>query len=435
MLAGSLAQRFPALRNRDFAIFWAAHVVSRMGTQMRDVALGWHLYMLTRSPVALGMLGAARVVPILTLALGGGVMADAFDRRRMMFVTHSVFTLSAAALSWLTARGDATPGLLYGMVALAAAVSAFDNPARQALTVNLLPKEDVSNGLTLGIFGWQLATVVGPALGGVLLAATSPQAIYGIDAASFLAVLIALAVIRPRPRESLALSNEAPAAVSLGAVVEALQFLRTRPVLVWLMVIDFLATFFGGSLLLMPIFAAEIFKVGEWGLGLLASAPAVGALIASAWMSTRPPVRRYGVTVLGSVLVYGVCVAGFGASPWFPMALLLLAGSGAADTVSTVVRQVVRQTLTPDELRGRMTGINMMFFVSGPQLGEVEAGFVAKLTSARFSVMSGGLACVVVSLALAVMAPGIRRLEREEKRPDGACGGRDNSSGHRSTIV
>jgi MFS family permease len=412
-----IRSRLPALQHRDFAIFWAAHVVSRIGTQMREVALGWHLYVLTRSPLALGLLGAFRVAPIVVLALGGGVVADAFDRRRLMLITHSLFLLASAALAWFTAEGRATPGLLYGMVALSAAAAAFDNPARQALTVNLLPERDLSNGLTLSILGWQLATVIGPAIGGILLAVTSIEVIYAVDAASFLAVLGALMVVRPRfgLAANGAMKVAGAAGVSFKAVVEALRFLRKKPVLVWLMVTDFAATFFAGSLQQLPIFAEEIFKVGTKGLGLLTSAPAVGALIASAWMSSRPPVRRYGVTVLGAVLVYGVCVAGFGLSSYFPLALALLAGSGAADTVSTVVRQVVRQTLTPDELRGRMTGINMMFFVGGPQLGEVESGVVAKLTgSVRAAVVSGGILCIFASALIAALAPGLRKLRRED---------------------
>lgn len=409
--------RLPALQHRDFAIFWAAHVVSRIGTQMRELALAWHLYTLTRSPLALGLLGAFRVAPIVALALGGGVMADAFDRRRLMLVTHSIFLLAAATLAWITTAGRATPWLLYGMVALSAAAAAFDNPARQALTVNLLPERDLSNGLTLSIMGWQIATVVGRALGGILLGFASIEVIYAIDAASFLAVIGALTVVRPR--FGLAANGAAKAAgvagVSLRAVAEAIGFLRKKPVLVWLMVADFTATFFAGALEQLPIFAEEIFKVGTEGLGLLTAAPAIGALAASAWMSSRPPVRRYGVTVLGALVAYGVCVLGFGLTSYFPLALALLAGSGAADTVSTVVRQVVRQTLTPDALRGRMSGINMMFFVSGPQLGEVEAGVVAKLTgSVRAAVVSGGLMCILASGLIALLAPGLRRLRRED---------------------
>lgn len=377
-----------------------------MGTQMRDVAMAWQLYLLTRSPVALGLLGAFRVAPIVVLALGGGVVADAVDRRRLMLVTQSILAAVSVALAVLTHRGLASPAWLYGLTAVAAAASAFDGPARQSLVVNLLPTRDVPNGLALGIVGWQTATVVGPALGGLLLGAAPIETIYLVDAVSFAAVLGALVVVRPRAAQT------PPAArgdVSLRAALDGLRFLRGKPVLVWLMVVDFLATFFAGSLMLLPIFAEEIFRVGAKGLGLLTSAPAVGALVASAIVSSRRPIRRQGATVLGAVAVYGASIALFGVSPSFPLALALLAVSGAADAVSTVVRQVVRQALTPDELRGRMTAVNMIFFVSGPQLGEVEAGVVAGLTSPRLSVAGGGAACIAVAALVALVAPALRK--------------------------
>jgi MFS family permease len=406
--------RFSALRNRDFALFWSANVVSRIGTQMRDVALAWHLYLLTRSPLALGLLGAARVVPIVLLGMGGGVVADAFDRRRLMLVTQTVLAATSAVLAALTFSGHARPPWLYGLVAIAAAASAFDAPARQALNVNLLPEEDLSNGLTLGIAGFQVATVVGPAVGGVLLSATSIGALYAIDAASFLAVLAALAIVRPRASSSEGAGERAPKAAGLGALVHALRFVWRQKVLVWLMVVDFLATFFAGSLLLLPIFASEVFGGRERSLGLLTAAPAVGSLAATLWLGWRAPIRRAGPVFLGAVAIYGLAVAGFGVARSLPLGLALLALSGAADAVSTVVRQVARHTLTPDELRGRMVGINMIFFIGGPQLGEVEAGLVAQWTSARISVVSGGVACVLVALAVAAFVPSLRRVSAAE---------------------
>lgn len=413
-----LGRRFPALAHRDFALLWGANVVSRIGTQMRDLALAWQIYVLTRSPLALGLLGAARVLPVIVLALWGGATADALDRRRVMIATQAVLTATSGAMALLTHAGMATPGLLYVLIGLAGAATAFDNPARQSLIVNLLPPRDLPNGLTLSIFGWHFATVVGPAIGGVVLAATSIEAIYLIDTVSFGAVIAALVVLRVRHEPPRA-GGERRGRVDLGAVLEGLRFLRTKPLLIWLMVVDFLATFFAGSLLLLPIFANEIFHVGERGLGLLAGAPAAGSLIASAWLASRPPIERQGAAVLCAVAAYGACTALFGLCPWFLGALVLLAAAGAADTVSTVVRQVARQTMTPDPLRGRMTSITMIFFMGGPQLGEVEAGLVAQLTSARFSVASGGLACVLVAAAVAAAAPALRSL-RAERAPAGS---------------
>jgi MFS family permease len=407
--------RFAALRHRDFTLFWLSNVVSRIGTQMRDVALAQQLYVLTHSPLALGLMGASRFLPIVILALGGGVAADALDRRRIMLATQSILAVTSASMALLTWRGWMTTGMAYGFVALSAAANAFDGPARQTIVPNLLPDEDLPNGLTLSWLGIQVATTVGPALGGLMLDATSFQAIYALDAISYAAVLVALRSIRTRKEAARDQpSTEAPGArarLTLGALVDGLRFLRHKPVLIWLMVLDFGATFFAGSLLLLPIFANEIFAVGPRGLGWLLSAPSAGALIASAWLAFRPPIERYGRAVLGSVLVYGVCIAAFGLTHSYPLALLFLAASGAADTVSTVVRQVVRQTFTPDALRGRMTGVNMIFFIGGPQLGEVEAGAVAELSSVRASVVSGGLLCVLVALSLGAAVPLLRRLK------------------------
>lgn len=429
-----MSGRFAALRHRDFTVFWSANVVSRIGTQMRDVALAWQIYVLTRSPLALGLMGASRFLPIVVLALGGGVAADAFDRRRIMLFTQTILAFTSASMAFLTYHGWMTTGLAYSFVALSAAANAFDGPARQSIVPNILPIADLANGLTLSLLGIQVATMVGPALGGVMLEVSSIEVIYAVDAISYIAMLVALLTIRPRTGDG-GLHPSKPegarAQLNVAALLDGFRFLWSKPMIIWLMLLDFLATFFAGSLLLMPIFADEIFAVGPRGLGWLSSAPSAGALLASAWLAWRPPIRRYGVAVLGSVVVYGASVAAFGATRSFPLALLFLAGSGAADTVSTVVRQLVRQTFTPDALRGRMTGVNMIFFIGGPQLGEVEAGVVAKLTSARVSVVSGGLACMVITLLLGAMLPVLRALkagqeamgeeeekgEREEKTP------------------
>lgn len=388
-------------------------MISRVGTQMRDVALAWHLYVLTRSPLAVGALGAARVAPIVLLSLTGGVLADRHDRRRVMLVTQVVLVLTSAALAAATWSGRASPQLLYALVALASAANAFDNPARQALVPTLVPTSALPNALSLSILGHQLASVSGPALGGLLLAVTSPAAIYAIDAVSFGAVLLSVASLSPRPPEGSAPSgrDDEPRPSGLSALGEALAFLRRTPVLVSLMAVDFFATFFAGSLLLLPFYAAEVFHVGARGLGVLSAAPAAGAVLASIVLSSRRPVRRLGRAVLISVACYGACVLGFGVCPSFGLGVVLLAGSGAADTVSTVARQVARQTLTPDALRGRMTGVNMIFFVGGPQLGEVEAGAVAEWTGPRVSVASGGVACLALAALAALALPSLRKLE------------------------
>jgi len=401
----SLVSRFPALRHRDLALLLAGQLVSLTGSQMQQVAVVWQLYLFTRSPWALGLLGLFRVLPLLVFALGGGVVADVFDRRRLMIGTQSTFALVSVALAVLSAFGAAGAWALYAAAALAGAASAFDAPARQALLPLLVPREDLPSALALSALVWQIATVVGPALGGVVLAWTGVVPVYALDAASFLAVIGAL----------LAMHHRAPArtgtAVGLSAALEGLRFMQRAPIIRTTMLLDFVATFFAGSMLLMPIFADQILSVGPRGLGLLYASQPAGAALAGLVLSSRGIPRRQGAAVLVAVAAYGVAVAAFGVSRWFPLSLLALAASGAADTVSMVIRQTLRQLLTPDELRGRMTSINMIFFVGGPQLGEVEAGAVARAFGARVSVASGGLLCVLAVAFTAALAPALRRYE------------------------
>ena len=401
----SLVSRFPALRHRDLALLLAGQLVSLTGSQMQQVAVVWQLYLFTRSPWALGLLGLFRVLPLLVFALGGGVVADVFDRRRLMIGTQSTFALVSVALAVLSASGAAGAWALYAAAALTGAASAFDAPARQALLPLLVPREDLPSALALSGLVWQIATVVGPALGGVVLAWTGVVPVYALDAASFLAVIGAL----------LAMHHRAPArtgtAVGLSAALEGLRFMQRAPIIRTTMLLDFVATFFGGSMLLMPIFADQILSVGPRGLGLLYASQPAGAALAGLVLSSRGIPRRQGAAVLVAVAAYGMAVAAFGVSRWFPLSLLALAASGAADTVSMVIRQTLRQLLTPDELRGRMTSINMIFFVGGPQLGEVEAGAVARAFGARVSVASGGLLCVLAAAFTAALAPALRRYE------------------------
>ena len=417
---GATLVRFAALRHRDYAIYWASQVVSRTGSEMRMVAFTWHVYLLTGSKIALGLIGLCRSLPILIFGLWGGVTADRLDRRRVLIVTQAAMALVSTTLFLITRANLASPYLIYASVALIAAMAAFENPARAAFVVNVLPKEDLENGLALGVLGFQVATVIGPAAGGLLLGATSIQTLYLADAISFLPLIGVLFLIRARKDDrSLAEAAGAvdpekpppePPKSGFAAIADAVKYLRTKPVLLHLMWIDFLATLFAGALLLLPVFSSEVFHQGARGLGWLMSAPAVGAVIAGTVLSSRPPIRRHGRALLGAVVAYGIATALFGLTTSFWLGLVLLAASGAADTVSTVVRQIARQTMIPDDMRGRLNAIHMLFFVSGPQLGELEAGALAELTSARVSVVSGGLACLVMGVVVAVALPNVREL-------------------------
>ncbi|HUJ28415.1 MAG TPA: MFS transporter [Myxococcales bacterium] len=398
--------RFAALRSRDFRLLLAGQAVSLTGTQMQQVAVVWQLYLLTNSPLSLGLLGAFRVAPIVVFALGGGVAADAFDRKKLLLVSQTGMALASLGLLVATQTQMVSPAIIYALAALAGAASAFDPPSRQALLPQLVSIEVLPNALSTYNAVHEVASIAGPALGGALLAWKGVAPIYLIDVVSYLAVIFAI----------LAMQHEAPptpglAGLSAHALLEGLRFLRRTPLILSTMLLDFVATFLAGSLLLLPIFADQLLHVGPRGLGIMYAAQPAGAVVAAGLLSWLPVVRRQGRVLLVAVAVYGGAIAAFGVSRWFPLSLCMLALSGAADAVSVVMRQTLRQILTPDALRGRMTSVNMIFFMGGPQLGEVEAGVVARLAGVRFSVWSGGLLCVAGALAAAVFVPSLRKYE------------------------
>ena len=385
---------FAALRHRDFRLLWAGQFVSITGSQMQLVTINWHVYILTHSAFALGLVGLVRVVPIILCSLLGGVVADAVDRRRLIIVTQSVMLASAAALAAITATGLSRVWPIYALTALSSAAIAFDNPARQALMPSLVPERDFPNAVSLGFVSFQIAMVTGPVLGGVVLARYGPAMVYVINAASFLAVIAAMLLIRAGGRAKGVESGR----VNFGALAEGLKFVWRTPIMVQTMALDFVATFFASANALLPIFARDILNVGEHGYGFLAAASAFGAVVTGLFLTRRPGWGRPGLTVLLSVAVYGAATVVFGLSHTYWLSLLMLAVSGSADTVSTVIRQTIRQLITPDRLRGRMTSVNMIFFMGGPQLGELEAGLVASVAGAPFSVVAGGVGCIVAVL-------------------------------------
>lgn len=403
-----------AFRSRDFTLLWFGVMVSQMGTQMQIVAVTWQVYELTRDPLALGGIGAARLVPLVLLALGSGVLADAVDRRRLLIFAQAAMMCCSLGLALASSFGGASIWLIYALVAMASAASTLAMPARQAIVPSLVPREHLPQALSLNIIGWQTATILGPTIGGLVLAAYGVATVYWLDASSFVVVITALLLMRPRPP-----SAERRPLISMRAALEGLGFVRRQPLIWSTMLLDFMATFFGSSMLMLPLFANEVLFVGERELGLLYAAPAAGAVIASTLLSLRGLGGRQGPTLIVAVIVYGLCIAAFGLSQTFWFSLLMLAGAGAADTVSMVVRGTIRQIVTPDELRGRMVSVNMIFFAGGPQLGEVEAGIAARLLGGPLSVAFGGLACVASAALIAVMTPQLRRYDSypEEEAP------------------
>jgi MFS family permease len=384
-------------------------IVSVTGSQMQFVAINWHVYILTKSAFALGLVGLFRGVPIIVCSLAGGVLADAFDRKRLMVVTQTIMLTTAALLTAITLAGLQSVWPIYVLSAIASAAQAFDTPARQALMPTLVPTEDFPNAVSLGIIVFNVATIAGPAIAGFVLAESGPAIIYGINALSFLAVIAALIAMSTSGKPDLEIERKD--ALSFGALKEGLKFVWRTPIIVQTMTLDFAATFFASATLLLPIFAQERLHVGARGYGFLAAAPAIGSVLTALVMARLGTFNRQGRLVVYSVAVFGVATAAFGASRVYWFSLMMLAVTGAADTVSTVLRQTIRQLVTPNHLRGRMTSINMMFFMGGPQLGELEAGVLASIIGAPLSVVVGGAGSLISAAVAAVKSKSLMEFE------------------------
>jgi MFS family permease len=386
-------------------------MLSFIGSFMQSAALLWHVSLLVppeMKGLALGAVGLSRVVPIFVFSMISGVVADAADRRRLMLLTQTGSALVAIGLAVVAFSDVSTLWPIYALAALSSAVGAFDLPARQSLVPSLVPRDELPSAISLNTTMQQASQVMGPALGGLVIASMGVGAAYVINAISFSAVIVALLMMRgvpTRPPESTSRDN-----VSLGAALEGLRFVFRSPLIRSTMLLDFFATFFSSATALLPIFAQDVLHVGATGYGWLYAAPATGATLMSITMVflTRR-IERRGPVLLWAVAVYGLATVGFGLSTSFWLTFACLALTGAADTVSIVFRNIIRQLETPDRLRGRMMGVNMVFFVGGPQLGEVEAGLVASWRGAPFSVITGGLGCLLAVGCIARWTPELRR--------------------------
>jgi MFS family permease len=411
---------YRTLRHRDFRLLGAATLVSIIGTQMQNVGIDWHIYVLTRSPLALGAVGLVRVLPIIVFSMWGGVVADRHDRKRVQFCTQSAMAAIAMLLGLATYFGRDTVWLVYSLTALTAAANAFDAPARQALVPRLVPADELPGALSMNLTIFHIAMIAGPSIAGIIIGAAggpgphSTRAlapIYFANAASFLAVLGALMALRASGKPDGTAGRHEGWLDSLRA---GLQFLFSARIIVWTMALDFFATLFSGAISLLPIVADQILHVGAEGYGWLRAATGAGALLASVVTAVHPLPRRQGPPLLWSVAAYGAATVVYGISHNFYLTLFALMATGAADLVSTVIRATLRQVLTPDNLRGRITAFNMIFFIGGPQLGEMEAGFVASLfASAAFgtmvSIASGGAATMLLTGCVALFTPVVRK--------------------------
>ncbi|GAB4475627.1 MAG: MFS transporter [Anaerolineales bacterium] len=382
----------PSLRYPRFRYLWLAMIISTAGANMQLWALFWHVRSLTPQPIALGGIGLVRILPVIFFSLIGGVVADRYNRRKIFFLTQCMLTFVAAALAWFTFNGSIALWHIYALTALQATATAFDIPARQSLVPNLVPAKDLPNAFSLSSIAFQVGAIIGPALGGWTIAVWGQAYPYLINAISYGAVLFAIWRMGPVPQQRI--QTRRPL-WDWQAIREGWTFILGQPLILASMLLDFFATFFSSANTLMPIVARDILGVGEIEYGWLSSAQAIGAVLAGLIVSQLGEVRRQGPLFLLSVFCFGLATILFGVARVYWLAMLALILVGAADAVSTIIRNTIRQLLTPDHLRGRMVSVNQIFFMGGPQLGEVEAGVVAQLFGAPFAIISGGIGCIL----------------------------------------
>jgi MFS family permease len=396
----------PLRQSREFRLLWIGELISHTGRHISVVALPFQVYQLTESALAVGLIGLVQLVPLMIGSVAGGALADAFDRRKVLLATQAALVGTGLLFVWSALMGDPPLPFLYAVAALNAGLTAVDAPARAAAIPNLVGKEHLASAMALNQILFQVSDVVGPALAGLIIARFGLVWAYGVDVVTFLATIVALLLMRPmRPIRS----EDVEPARGLRAIRQGFAYLRGRRVLQSTFAVDLIAMVFGMPRALFPVLAATAFQVGPQGLGLLYAAPAAGALVGALTTGWVRHVRHQGRAVLWAVAVWGAAIVGFGLSTdAFWLALLFLAVAGGADVISAIFRSTILQGTVPDSLRGRLSSIHFMVVVGGPRLGDLEAGVVAQLVTPVFSVVSGGLACVVGVGVLSLLVPQFR---------------------------
>jgi MFS family permease len=380
----------PLRRDRDYRWLWSGQVVNGIGNQITRIALPYQVYVLTGSTLTIAALALFQLVPILLFALGAGSLADAVDRRRLLMATQAGLATCSVALVLLAMTGGPPVAALFAVAFVVAGLGAVDQPTRSSAIPRLVPPERLPAAIALNQLNFQMASIVGPALGGVLIATVGLAGAYAVDLVSFLASLAALLAIHPLPPLGVVTRP------GLAAIREGLRFARERRAILGSFVIDLNAMIFGMPTSLFPVLALDVFGTGPAGLGLLAAAPAAGAFLGALFSGWVSSVRRTGRAILATVTAWGLAITAFGlVTVSFPLALVCLALAGAADVYSAVFRSTLVQLETPDSLRGRVMSIHTLVVTSGPRLGDIEAAVVAALTTPQFAIVSGGIACVI----------------------------------------
>lgn len=390
---------------------------------MQVWAIYWHLRDLSTDPIVVSGIGIAKFLPILMFALVGGLAADTFNRRSIVFITQIMMTLVAAALGLLTAFGHIQLWHIYVMVAVQGIAISFDGPARQSMIPSLVARDDLRSAFGLQSIAADVGAVVGPALSGLVIATLGLQWTYWINAVTFLAVILALILMGPvetvhsiDPRKQLPIYKR----MDFSGIPVGIRFILNHPVILSSMILDFFATFFSSANTLLPFVARDVLHVGAIGYGWLSAAQSIGSVTLAVIMAQAIHIRKQGKLLLWGIAAFGSATIVFGLSHSYLLTMLALIVVGAGDAISTVLRNTIRQLQTPDELRGRMVSINQIFFAGGPQLGEVEAGIVASAFSTPFAIITGGIGCLLAVGIVALRYPTLRNYNGDEAMQAGA---------------
>jgi MFS family permease len=404
-MTSSTLNGFSALRHRNFALYLCARLLGTIAVQMQNVAVGWQVYAITGDALDLGFIGLAQFAPFVALVLVAGQVADHFNRRAIIIVCHGVELLCALILLIFTFGGFQALWPVFAALALFGAARAFRMPTSQAILMNLVPLENFGNAVAISSSGFHVAVIVGPTLGGILYL-LGPTVVYGASAVLFLLAMVLMGLTRV---EQPTIHKETP---NWHTLLEGLRFVWSRPIVLGAISLDLFAVLFGGATALLPAYASDILQVGPQGLGLLRTAPGVGAALTAILLAFKPMSHRVGHWMFGGVALFGLATVVFGISQSFWLSLAVLFILGAGDMVSVYIRHMLVQLETPDAIRGRVSAVNAVFIGASNELGEFESGLTAAWFGLVPAVVVGGVATLLVTVVWMWRFPALRRLDR-----------------------
>lgn len=402
---------YSALRFREFRNFTIARLFVTIASQMQAVIVGWQIYEITKDPLSLGLIGLAEAIPSISVLLFAGHITDISSRKKIVLLSVVLMAFCSAALLLITSDSiDLLTSnklfLIYSVIFLSGIARGFSAPSFFAFVSQLVPKEILPNAITWNTTTWQTGAVTGPALGGLLYGFSGPVKSFSIIVFFMLAAISLIITIKKKPVPEITGDQSLKEKLTAG-----LKFVFEKKIVLGAISLDLFAVLFGGAVALLPIFAGEILFAGPEGLGMLRAAPSVGAVIMAVYMTRRPFTKNAGKNLIISIFGFGICIIIFGISKNFYLSLLILALSGAFDSISVVIRATIIQLMTPDNMKGRVSAVNSIFIGSSNEIGAFESGVAAKLLGTVPSVIFGGTMTILIVTFVAVFSPSIRKLK------------------------